>query len=111
MNWNNVKNSDYVLALRSLITAFRKLQDLMIMTDNSEKKKVFISYAREDIETARRLYHDLEKAGLDPWIKPLYAPESGSLNPFVMLKKKYPLQLIIFVIRQIVFFQYPVLVL
>ncbi|MCP4343976.1 MAG: TIR domain-containing protein [Desulfobacterales bacterium] len=31
-------------------------------------KKVFISYAREDIETARKLYHDLKKAGLDPWM-------------------------------------------
>ncbi len=36
--------------------------------DNSEKKKVFISYAREDIEVAERLYHDLEKAGLKPWM-------------------------------------------
>ncbi len=66
MNWNNVKNSDCVLALRSLITAFRKLQDLM--TDSSEKKKVFISYAREDIETAGKLYYDLRKAGLEPWM-------------------------------------------
>ncbi|MCP4106320.1 MAG: SUMF1/EgtB/PvdO family nonheme iron enzyme [Desulfobacteraceae bacterium] len=34
----------------------------------SEKKKVFISYAREDIKTAKRLYDDLRKAGLDPWM-------------------------------------------
>ena len=31
-------------------------------------KKVFISYAREDIETARRLYSDLKKAGVDTWL-------------------------------------------
>ena len=30
--------------------------------------KVFISYAREDIETARKLYHDLKQAGISPWM-------------------------------------------
>ncbi len=30
--------------------------------------KVFISYAREDIETARRLCDDLRKAGADTWL-------------------------------------------
>ncbi len=30
--------------------------------------KVFISYAKEDIETAERLYHDLKKAGMNPWL-------------------------------------------
>ncbi len=34
----------------------------------SENKKVFISYAREDIEKALNLYHDLKDAGLIPWI-------------------------------------------
>ena len=29
---------------------------------------VFISYAREDAELARRLYQDLRKAGLNPWL-------------------------------------------
>ncbi|MCP4343977.1 MAG: TIR domain-containing protein [Desulfobacterales bacterium] len=38
------------------------------MNDNSEKKKVFISYAREDIITAKKLYHDLKKVGADPWM-------------------------------------------
>ncbi|MCP4345924.1 MAG: DUF1566 domain-containing protein [Desulfobacterales bacterium] len=32
-------------------------------------KKVFISYAREDIEVAKKLYHDLKDAGLDPWME------------------------------------------
>ena len=31
--------------------------------------KVFISYAREDYETARKLYYDLKDAGLDPWME------------------------------------------
>jgi formylglycine-generating enzyme required for sulfatase activity len=30
--------------------------------------KVFISYAREDRKTALKLYQDLKKAGLDPWL-------------------------------------------
>jgi len=30
--------------------------------------KIFISYAREDIETARKLYHDLKQAGITPWM-------------------------------------------
>jgi len=30
--------------------------------------KVFISYAREDIEIARKLYHDLKQAGISPWM-------------------------------------------
>jgi hypothetical protein len=34
---------------------------------NSEIK-VFISYAREDFETAKRLYDDLQQVGLSPWI-------------------------------------------
>ncbi|MCP4106797.1 MAG: toll/interleukin-1 receptor domain-containing protein [Desulfobacteraceae bacterium] len=38
------------------------------MSDISEKKKVFISYAREDIEIAERLYSNLKDAGLEPWM-------------------------------------------
>ncbi|MCP4106377.1 MAG: TIR domain-containing protein [Desulfobacteraceae bacterium] len=38
------------------------------MNNNSKKKKVFISYAREDIEVAERLYSDLNNAGLKPWM-------------------------------------------
>lgn len=34
----------------------------------ASKVKVFISYAREDEETAIRLYHDFKGAGLDPWL-------------------------------------------
>jgi len=30
--------------------------------------KVFISYAHEDLETARRLYRDLNSLGADPWL-------------------------------------------
>ncbi|MCP4106319.1 MAG: TIR domain-containing protein [Desulfobacteraceae bacterium] len=38
------------------------------MSDNSEKKKVFMSYAREDIETAGKLYGDLKQAGVSLWM-------------------------------------------
>ena len=31
------------------------------------KSKVFISYAREDADSAERLYRDLVKSGLEPW--------------------------------------------
>ena len=30
--------------------------------------KIFISYAREDQDTAIRLYHDLKEAGFNPWL-------------------------------------------
>ena len=33
---------------------------------NSEIK-VFLSYAREDADTARRIYNDLKKQGIIPW--------------------------------------------
>lgn len=39
------------------------------MSDNSEKKKVFISYAREDRETAWKLYSDLKNAEIEPWME------------------------------------------
>jgi hypothetical protein len=30
--------------------------------------RIFISYGRENLETAKRLYNDLKGAGLEPWI-------------------------------------------
>ena len=30
--------------------------------------KVFINYAREDSEVARRFYDDIQKPGIEPWI-------------------------------------------
>jgi len=35
----------------------------------SEQVQVFICYAEEDKKTAERLYNDLEKAGVKPWMK------------------------------------------
>ncbi len=32
------------------------------------KKYVFISYARENFKTAKRLYDTLKQAGLTPWM-------------------------------------------
>ncbi|OQY59787.1 MAG: hypothetical protein B6245_04790 [Desulfobacteraceae bacterium 4572_88] len=37
---------------------------LVVKTDT----KVFISYAREDVKFARKLYHDLKGAGAAPWL-------------------------------------------
>jgi len=40
-----------------------------ILVDRSiDSHRVFISYARDDYETASRLYHDLIKAGFHPWL-------------------------------------------
>jgi hypothetical protein len=33
-----------------------------------QNTQVFISYAREDIRAAKRLYEDLKNAGLRPWL-------------------------------------------
>ncbi len=33
-----------------------------------EKAKVFISYAAEDYEIAKKLYDDLKKADIQPWM-------------------------------------------
>jgi len=46
----------------------RLCQEEAKLIDNSEKKQVFISYAREDKEIARELYSDLKKIGLNPWL-------------------------------------------
>ncbi|MCP4345368.1 MAG: toll/interleukin-1 receptor domain-containing protein [Desulfobacterales bacterium] len=37
--------------------------------EESEKIKVFISYADEDYEIAKRLYNDLNKYDIEPWLK------------------------------------------
>jgi hypothetical protein len=34
----------------------------------SAKFKIFISYAKEDVEIAKQLYHDLKNEGLSPWL-------------------------------------------
>lgn len=36
--------------------------------DSKLKKKVFVSYAREDIGEAKRIYNDLRKEGINPWM-------------------------------------------
>lgn len=37
-------------------------------TANGKRVKVFISHATEDCETAKKLYDDLKRAGLEPWM-------------------------------------------
>jgi hypothetical protein len=39
-----------------------------LSNNKSQENVVFISYAREDSEAAIRLYEDLKKAGLTPWL-------------------------------------------
>ena len=34
----------------------------------SDKKRIFVSYAREDREIARQLYDAMKRAGLEPWL-------------------------------------------
>jgi hypothetical protein len=34
---------------------------------NKEKPKIFLSYAHEDIGTAKRIYQDLKRYGLGVW--------------------------------------------
>ncbi len=41
---------------------------LLLLMGKGVLKKIFISYAREDRETARKLYKVLKKAGLEPWM-------------------------------------------
>ena len=31
-------------------------------------KKIFVSYAREDLKTAKKLHTDLKAHGFDPWL-------------------------------------------
>jgi hypothetical protein len=38
------------------------------MSSNSGRQKVFISYAREDVDSAQRMYRDLKANGLDAWL-------------------------------------------
>jgi len=33
-----------------------------------QKPKIFLSYAREDMGMAKKLYHDLKRYGLDVWL-------------------------------------------
>lgn len=40
----------------------------MSLKNSTTIKQVFISYAREDCAMARRLYADLQKAGVKPWL-------------------------------------------
>jgi hypothetical protein len=39
-----------------------------LSNNKSQEIIVFISYAREDAEAAKRLYEDLKNAGLTPWL-------------------------------------------
>lgn len=39
-----------------------------LSNNKGQKNVIFISYAREDSEAARRLYEDLKSAGLTPWL-------------------------------------------
>ncbi len=57
------------LKLDTLRACFKKISD-SITSDQIKKQdtKVFISYAKEDIKTAKKIYNDLIRAGFSPWI-------------------------------------------
>ena len=45
-----------------------------MVDSNADNKGVFISYAREDHEAARRLYSELKQRGLEPWLEESLLP-------------------------------------
>lgn len=67
------------------------------LNENRSDIQVFICYAREDIELAKRLYEDLERAGVSPWLdtKDLKAGEKWKIIiPKMMEKSSYVLMLL-----------------
>ena len=60
-----------VFALREFFKKSQEINNLLLLIQDSRiagKPEVFIGYAREDYEAARKLYTDLKKAGLDAWL-------------------------------------------
>jgi hypothetical protein len=57
----------YCMAAKS----FNYIEMLYLSPDEMQllkNKRVFISYAKEDYETAKQLYKDLKRLGLSPWL-------------------------------------------
>ena len=48
-----------------------KLEEKMKIAISKRTKRVFISYAIEDYEIAKKLYDDLKNLGMYPWIAPI----------------------------------------
>src|SRR5215469_11878604 len=46
----------------------QRTQPSLLIDTLKDRKKVFISYAREDFNKAKRLYNDLRAAAVDPWL-------------------------------------------
>ncbi len=69
---NEMDETRIQMALDALIDKCEIERDKFFKTfkisEGGKSAKVFISYAREDIETARKLHYDLRKAGLAPWM-------------------------------------------
>jgi tetratricopeptide (TPR) repeat protein len=49
-------------------TAEELLRDIINQLEKSKKKKIFISYARDDYEIASEIYHFLKENGFTPWM-------------------------------------------
>lgn len=60
-----------------------------LSSNKSQEIIVFISYAREDAEAAKRLYEDLKNAGLTPWLdkESLLAGQNWNIETNKAIKK------------------------
>jgi hypothetical protein len=63
-----IVNAAAVLARSLVLLLIREANILTAVTQEMTGPTVFISYAREDSESARRLHNDLSQAGFTPWL-------------------------------------------
>jgi len=67
------KEEEYVNRERTYTAEIKRLTEQKIEYDSrpfsqENTKTIFISYAREDIEAARKIYQELRESGFNPWL-------------------------------------------